>query len=323
MYINIIIYTVYILFSIYIHLFRILWMDLPFALPAEQLVQNKESMTGNGLTPEVVSFAQKHGLAVTAQAKWVSLMTAYLRGIKEGMVKNCLGIGILHTWAREEEGVSVFNPVQSSRIRNILYILCYFCGQIRVQFDLSSRSPDRTCGSAWIHRLEDVRLNDGILRTWEASARLLRSTNGVLLVRKSFRSYSMLQSAALFGSFRFFNIWAVWSRHSRLTSQGQPGPTTCDGVCACYGGQSGTWIGSGWHGWEPRTWSVVKLVPFSFILILLNSGSFHCAFLWTEKNIYIYICIYIYCIYIADRLVWFMISQRDELRRWIFGTSSP
>ena len=109
-------------------------MDLPFALPAEQLVQNKGSMTGNGLTPEVVSFAQKHGLAVTAQAKWVSLMTAYLRGIKEGMVKNCLGIGILHTWVREE-GVSVFNPVQSSRIRNILYILCYFCGQIMVQFE--------------------------------------------------------------------------------------------------------------------------------------------------------------------------------------------
>ena len=136
-------YDVYMIIYIYIYMhiiyyiytfFRILWMDLPFALPAEQLVQNKGSMTGNGLTPEVVSFAQKHGLAVTAQAKWVSLMTAYLRGIKEGMVKNCLGIGILHTWVREE-GVSVFNPVQSSRIRNILYILRYFCGQIMVQFE--------------------------------------------------------------------------------------------------------------------------------------------------------------------------------------------
>ena len=40
-----------------------------------------------------------------AQAKWVSLMTAYLRGIKEGMVKNCLGIGILHTWVRGRRSI--------------------------------------------------------------------------------------------------------------------------------------------------------------------------------------------------------------------------
>ena len=44
-----------------------------------------------------------------------------------------------------------------------------------------------------------------------------------------------------------------------------------------------------------------------------------CISLKGKKHVYIY-CIYIY---IADRLVWFMISQRDELRRWIFGTSSP